>query len=386
MPDTIADSLNPTDRKLFFRLFFFGVFFVLLVSLTRLFLPFFTPVMFAATLTIVFYPLHLWITKRVNNRNAAAFVSTLLIAMIVVLPVLFLVWYLVKEAADLFPTAKSWLESAKHMSDTPFATTLPAPLNSLWLRVESVTSTWQVDLQGIILNNLNRVGTGITAFGAKVAKNIVFIAFDVVVMTFTLFFFLRDGVRTVQWIVDIIPMERENKNFIIDVLNRTISAVVRGLFITAMTQAALAGLAFWVLGVRFPVLLTFATAFMALIPFAGAAGIWLPVSLYMLFKVSVTKGIILLVWGGLVVSMVDNFLRPILISDKAKLPILLLFLGILGGLQTYGFIGLLVGPLMIATVLAFVKIYQTQYHRAHPDKPADLQSPHIETRRTDPLP
>lgn len=386
MPDSTAESLNPTDRKLFFRLFFFGVFFLLLVSLTRLFLPFFTPVMFAMTLTIVFYPLHLWITKRVKNLNVAAGLSTLVIAMIVILPVLFLVWYLVKEAADLFPTAKSWLENAKHMSDTSFASSLPAPLNALWMRLESLTSTWQVDLQGIILNNLNRVGTGITTFGAKVAKNIVFIAFDVVVMTFTLFFFLRDGVRTVQWIADILPMERENKNFIIDVLNRTISAVVRGLFITAMTQAALAGLAFWVLGVRFPVLLTFATAFMALIPFAGAAAIWLPVSLYTLFKISATKGIILLIWGGLVVSMVDNFLRPILISGKAKLPILLLFLGILGGLQTYGFIGMLIGPLMIATVLAFIKIYQTQYHRTHPEKQADASAHHIETRRTDPLP
>jgi predicted PurR-regulated permease PerM len=87
----------------------------------------------------------------------------------------------------------------------------------------------------------------------------------------------------------------------------------------------------------------------------------------MIFKVSATKGILLLLWSVLVVSMVDNFLRPILISGMAKLPILLLFLGILGGLQTYGFIGILLGPLMIATAMTFVKIYRSQYNRNAPD-------------------
>jgi predicted PurR-regulated permease PerM len=164
-------------------------------------------------------------------------------------------------------------------------------------------------------------------------------------------------------VVGMIPMETPYKTHILGRLNQTLTAVVRGMFLTASAQGLLAGIGFAIAGVRFSVVLGFATAFLALIPFVGAAAVWAPVGIYLILKGAAYQGIGILLWGGLVVSMVDNFLRPYIVGEKAKLPIVFLFFGTLGGLQAYGPIGLLVGPLTVASVLAFAKIYSEQLTR-----------------------
>jgi predicted PurR-regulated permease PerM len=369
MDPVSPSSITSINRQLLFRLFFFGVFIYLLYQFLHILSPFVTALMGAVTLTLIFYPAHVRIRRVIRNPQISAAVSTVLILLIIVAPVILLAWLLVKEAAQVFPTVQTWMKAAAHSPGDSWAQALPAPLHALWMRLEQYFALWEVDLQHLILTNINQIGNEITAFGAKTVKNILFIIFDFVVLIFTLFFFLRDGAKMIRWVVDLVPMEPENKELILQRLDRTLSAVVRGVFITASTQGVLAGIGFLVTGVHFPVLLTFATAFMALIPIAGAASVWLPVAIYTLAKGSLAKGLFLLLWGGLVVSLVDNFLRPVIIGEKAKLPVLLLFLGILGGLQVYGFVGILVGPLMIASVMAFAKIYREQYHRTAPAKP-----------------
>ena len=131
--------------------------------------------------------------------------------------------------------------------------------------------------------------------------------------------------------------------------------------LTAASQGFLAGVGFALAGVPVPVFLGFTAAFAALVPPFGPTLVWLPVALYQLTQ-SKAAGLFLLLWGALVVSTVDNFLRPMLIGSKAKLPFLLLFFGILGGLRTYGFLGLILGPLLIAMTLAFIQIYREEYH------------------------
>jgi len=359
-----ATPLASVNRQLLFRLFFFSVFLYLLYQFLLLLSPFVTALMGAVTLTLIFYPVQRQTLRLVKNPSAAAGLSTFLVLGVVIVPFLLMGWLLVKEAANVFPTAQAWMQNAKEMPGESWSRYLPAPLANLWNRADQYLTLWQVDLQEMFLTNVSQLGNRITAFGAAFVKNIFFIIFDVVVLVFTLFFFLRDGSKMVRWVADLVPMEQENKILIIQRLDRTLSAVVRGVFITASVQGLLAGIGFAIAGVHFPVLLGFATAFMAMVPFAGAASIWLPVALYVLVKGSMGWGIFLLIWGFALVSLIDNFLRPIIIGEKAKLPVLLLFLGILGGLQVYGFAGILIGPLMIASVLAFAKIYREQYHKS----------------------
>ncbi|MGH8613345.1 MAG: AI-2E family transporter [Gammaproteobacteria bacterium] len=351
------------SKRLLSRLFFFGVFLLLLYQLLRLLAPFFTPLMSAITLTLIFYPIYVRIAGLIPSRNIAAFLSTLLALVTIIVPLLFAVWLLVKEAAEVFPAAKSWMAA---QSGGSLASKLPPSLAGVWRGIREYLAIGQLDLEEIVLNNIRQLGNEITGFGARMVRNVVLTLFDVVALIMGLFFFFRDGIRIVWWTAELIPLEPENKELIVQGLGRTLSAVVRGIFITALLQGLLAGAGFAFVGIGFPVLLGFTTAFMALIPFLGATSVWLPVAIFLLLKGTIGKAIILALWGGLVVSLVDNVLRPVLIGEVTKLPTLLLFLGILGGIQAYGFIGLLVGPLLIASVFAFIKIYQQHYHVAKP--------------------
>lgn len=358
------------DRKVLFRLFFFGVFLLLLYQALRLMTPFLTSLMSAVTLTLIFYPAHRQLLRFIKSPSLAASLSTVLVLVMIIAPAALLGWLLVKESSQVLPATQEWLRHAQS-PEISWSDSLPGPVNRLWVKAQEYMVLWQVDLEDVLLSNVRQLGNRVTGFGAKAVKNTIFIIFDVIVLIVALFFFLRDGVKMIRWIADIVPMERENKELILKRMDNTLSAVVRGVFITAAAQGFLAGLGFLLAGVRFPVLLGSATAFFSLIP--GAFIVWVPVAVHTLSQGRIAAGVFLVLWGIFLVSMIDNVLRPVIIGEKAKLPILLIFLGILGGLRVYGVVGILVGPLMIASVLSFAKIYREQYHRRMAKPDDDLQ-------------
>ena len=141
----------------------------------------------------------------------------------------------------------------------------------------------------------------------------------------------------------------------------TITAVVKGIVITAIVQGLLAGIAYGVLGVPVPVFLMALTILLAPLPLGGTALIWGPVTLYLFWTAPLWKGIVMLAWGVGVVTTVDNVLRPLLIGHGAKLPVLLLFFSIIGGLGAYGLIGLFLGPILLAILLSAIQIYREDY-------------------------
>jgi predicted PurR-regulated permease PerM len=364
--------MDKPDRQTLFKIFFFTVFIFILLQFLRLLWPFFTPLLAATTLSLIFFPVHRKIHSWMPSRpNVSAALSTLLILVIVVVPVLGLAWLLVKESAVVYPAAQQWVQSIRANPSEGLLPELPAPMQRFWERASYYLTTWEVDPQDIFLKNVDQLGGRISAFGTRMIKNLLFLVFDVGVTAFTLFFFFRDGPRIGKFVTELIPMEHVHKQLVLGRLAQTLSAVVRGVFITASVQGLLAGIGFALAGLRFSVLLGFTSAFLALIPFVGPTFVWLPTAAYLFLSGSPVKGLLLFLWGALVVSLADNFLRPILIGEKAKLPVFLLFFGILGGLQMYGPIGILMGPLIIAGVLAFAKIYREQFHRPAAGAPPD---------------
>ncbi|QQR81960.1 MAG: AI-2E family transporter [Deltaproteobacteria bacterium] len=193
------------------------------------------------------------------------------------------------------------------------------------------------------------------------AKNFLLFVLNYIVALFIFFFFIRDGESLGKAIKDLFPMTAENKEKFFDRLLVTVSAIVRGLVVTAIVQAVLSGVAFALLGVPFAIFFSALIAFLALVPVGGAAFVWFPIALYLGFSGSWVKAIILMVWGGGVISLVDNILRPFLIGDKTKIPTLFLFLSILGGLSYYGVIGVFLGPIFLSLFIALVEIYRKEY-------------------------
>jgi len=334
------------DRIQVFNLFFFGILLFLVYQLLRILSPFLGALLIAGTLALVFYPVHFWIKSRVtSNNNLASVISTLTVLLTVVLPLLTFGWLLFQESKEIYPKTNLWLS---HLSESGLDLQVP----------EALRSVWNLDARDIVLGNVKNLQEGIMKSGGTILKNIFFFFASFLVIIATLFVFFRDGERLLHWLIDLIPMDAEHKYRIANQLYITTIAVVRGFLLTAAVQGVTGATGYALAGVPAPILFGVLTSFAALVPFVGTSLIWVPLGIAFIFIQGLPTGLFILVWGALVVGLLDNIIRPILIGQKAKLPIFLLFLGIFGGLRVYGPIGILMGPLLISCLLVFLQIYK----------------------------
>jgi predicted PurR-regulated permease PerM len=168
-------------------------------------------------------------------------------------------------------------------------------------------------------------------------------------MLFALFFLLRDRHTLGRQIRDLLPLpERERERLMSETRDLVIASVGAGLLVAAV-QGLIGGIAFWLLGFKAPVIWGVATALCSLIPVVGSALVWVPAALWLLFAGEATRGIILVVVGVLGIGMADNVLRPVLLSGRTSASGLVVFLGLLGGVGAFGFIGLVLGPIVLVT-------------------------------------
>jgi len=158
-------------------------------------------------------------------------------------------------------------------------------------------------------------------------------------------------------------MEPEYKDLVLGRLYDTLSAVVQGTLAVAAAQGVFLGLGFWTLGVPFAIFLGCAAAFFSLLPL-GSTAVWGGVAVYLLFSGLFWRAMLLAIWGTVVLGALDNVIRPLIIGERAEIPTILLFFGILGGLQAYGLLGVFLAPVVLAMVVAFFRIYQERYSTA----------------------
>jgi len=163
-------------------------------------------------------------------------------------------------------------------------------------------------------------------------------------------------------------MRQENKERITAKVHDTVIGIVRGLLLTSVIQGLAATLGYMIAGAQAAVLLGVLTSFMGLVPLVGTFGVWVPVGVYFMIHGAYAKGIFVLIWGAVVVvGIMDTFVRPYLVGQKAELPMFVLFLALLGGMEVWGSKGILLGPLLVAIAPVLVDIYREQYSRQKPD-------------------
>jgi len=193
---------------------------------------------------------------------------------------------------------------------------------------------------------------------ATVISSIISSVISLVIIVFSLFYFLDHGMYIKKTILGILPLQGDHKQQIFEKLRQTINAVVGGNISTALLQGISGGVIFAILGIPFALFLGLLVALLAFIPAIGATLIWIPVVILLFVKGSIIKGIILTIYCLLVLGYIDNILKPKLIGDKIKLSSFAIFLGVLGGLQTFGILGLFFGPIIIALLVTCINIYQ----------------------------
>jgi predicted PurR-regulated permease PerM len=355
---TLPKGIN---RQRLVQYFFFAAFLLLFWQGLRLLAPFIKALMGSAILALLVHPVHEWLLKRLPTYpSMTAAASTALTSLIVVVPILALAWVSVRETAKVYPVAQKWV-STTDFFQRPADSWIPKQLEPVRRLLGIKGKEWRLNPEDILLKNLNTLSKNMTRFAGNAIKNTLSVVFNLLILIFTLFFFLRDGPYIVRRLVELIPMAPRNKAAVLNRLQVTLYAVIRGVFVVAILQGILAGVGYALFSVPFPAMLGLLTAFLGVIPFIGPAAIWVPVSGGLLLSGATQNGILVAAWGLCIVSVVDNFLRPMLISSDAKLPMLLMFFSIVGGLRVYGFFGILLGPVMTALLLAFINIYRREY-------------------------
>lgn len=316
----------------------------LLLGLYLVLRPFLVPVLWAGIVTAASWPAFVRLRDRVGETWAAIGMTLFLVALVIA-PILLLVWAVTHEITFLYAGLKSWLAGPRPglpgwLAGLPW---LGDWLSGMFDRVWSDPQEWQAwlgeEMAGSSRSILGLVG--------DVGRNIL----EGVAALFVAFFFFRHG-------DDLAGQGRRVFNrFIgeprwplVHATAETVRAVVYGLLLTAVAQGTLAGIGYWAAGVPAPALLGAATVLLALVPF-GAPFVWLPVSVLLIAQGSTWQGIGLLIWGVTAVSTIDNLLRPLVISRVTRIPFLLVFFGVVGGVAAFGLLGLFIGPLLLSVAL-----------------------------------
>ena len=322
-------------RDQFISLFFIALLILVVYQIGLIFLPFSRAIFWSSILAFGFYPLYEKLRQALKPRETlAALLMTGAIFLIVVPPVIFLLINLAAQAIELYQSATEYVRQGKleslidHIRSLGFVQRIEVQVLQ-WEPLKQSLSDW-------LLRTTRSIGNFAAFQAGTVTKNIFLIGLNTLLMTFLLFVFLKDGEKIYRFIYEIAPLEEKNKRVIFKQVNETFAAVIRGQLLTSLTQAIVAGIIFWILGVPIPVFFATLTFFVALIPVVGASTVWVPVVLLLIINNQYIQAGILFVFGTLVISLIDNIMKPVLIGEKTRLPYFLLFFGILGGLKLYG--------------------------------------------------
>lgn len=343
-------------RSHIFTIVFFVVFLFLLYQMARLIAPFSGSLLWAGIIALGLYPLHRKAASLLrSNASLAAGIMTLFTLLIIVGPAIGLLSILVSQTVDLYAWAAEGVKSGAALEFWNKASSFISD------KVLSLPFVADLDVRALFMRSLSQFSSSLGSQIGAVLRNTMLLAFNLLIMLIALFFFFRNGQRYYEMIVDLIPFSKEQKESIAVKLHDTFTAVVNGVFLIALGQGIMTGIGFALFSVPFPVFWGFLAAILALLPVGGAALVWIPGVLFLLLTSATIKGILLAVWGIVLVSLPDNFLKPLFIGKKANISTFFLFLGILGGLQVYGFLGILFGPLIVTLLTAFIQIYREEF-------------------------
>ena len=314
--------------------------------------PFIGVLEWAIVLVIVFHPIHRRLASKIQYRSLSALLSCLLVILVVVLPLTLLTMAVAQELANVVPNLPSQISGLMN-TQTPLFGNISDWLESR-LGIDTLRS------QEFLVEQLKRSSEFLLGFSWNLVGNILGGIVKAFFVVFTMYYLFRDGERIVKRLPAALPVSAQQGEAIIARTQEVVSASVYGVVTIATLQGLLGGFAFWLLGVPSPVLWAVLMTFVCMIPIAGSFLVWLPLSIYLLATGHWIKAVMLIVWGALVVSTIDNFLRPKLIRNHTKLHELFVFFSVLGGISVFGLLGLVLGPVVLAITLGLLQTFRPQ--------------------------
>ena len=350
------------DRTLYKTLLAYSFALLLAYLLFTILAPFLGALIWACAIGIITLPLYERLLAFCKGHQVvAAALLTAAVVLAVIIPFIGLIFTLSREAA----LAYQFLENATASGYNAALSNLlnhPA-VSPVTERARPLLSALNLDLDAMLLPAIKKGFAALLEYSTGILKNIFGFLFSLVLMVITLFFFYLDGSGFFERFWLVVSIRSSLRATLLETVKRVLGAVMYGIILTCLVQGTLGGLGFWAAGLPSPVLFGALMSVAALIPLIGTALIWLPGVLYLLLHDQLLPGLLLAAWGVLVVSSIDNIIRPLFISGFARLHILIIVLGVLGGVLAFGITGVVAGPMILALALVFFEEYRREQLR-----------------------
>lgn len=342
MPDQLARQRSTT-------LLFYGCILLLGYLLYQLFEPFLRPLAWAAIFGAFFHARHKRLEPRFGKK-AAASISTAAVALIIVVPFVLVLIAFIEEATQTIGSIDLAAGGSRGLEHVQ--------VGWGWLQRQRFGRDIP-DLDVVLKMGASRIAGWLGEGVGVLARSIAVVILNVIIMLFALFFFFRDGDAIMSRIRRVLPFDPSFREGRIRETAELIKASISSGLIVALVQGAVGGITFALLGLGAPIFWGVTMAFFSLLPL-GAWIVWLPVAVWLMLTGEVSRGIALLAIGAGGISLIDNFLRPMLLAGRTQMNGLLVFISLLGGIAAFGLIGLVLGPVIMAAAISFVDAYATE--------------------------
>ncbi|MGB9821830.1 AI-2E family transporter [Thermodesulfovibrio sp.] len=326
-------------------LFFIGILGYLNFQILK---SFFASLGWATVIALVFHPIFDFVKKFLKYKGLSAFVTILLIILLFLLPFVFISYQIILEAGELIKKV-NLPELVNNITTNPVLVKILEKLS--FITAGDVSST-----ENLIKNEIGNLMKESALRIAHGFGDVVNLFINLILTFFIAFFFLKDGESFVKKIGEFLPFAETDKVSIRKQIKNIIYTTFYGGILIAILQGTILGITFYLLNIPSATLWGFATAIASFIPVLGAFAVWGPASVYLLVKGYILKGLILAVVGALIISSIDNVLKPVIIKGRVKLPLIFIFLSVLGGIKVFGLIGFIIGPLVFSLFVSFLEI------------------------------
>jgi predicted PurR-regulated permease PerM len=338
--------MESTAQKRLGNALFYGIVIGLAYYVFRIFEPFLAALAWAIVLVVVSYPVYAGLARRWGPTRAAI-ASTAGVTLILIVPTLLVMGAFVREGVG-----------AVRAIETGIATGHYRWVNDLWLRIQQrFPGANPSDIATLLRSYASHVAGFLAERLGAILRNTAVFLFHLSVTILAMFYLFREGSSIVLRLGEVLPFEEAHRNRMIRKARDLIVASVASSLAAVVAHGVLGGLAFALTGISSPIFWGVLMGFLSLVPVVGSSLVWLPAAIGLMVTGHLGRGILLAIICGVIVGLVDNVIRPWLISGRAEMGGLVVFISVLGGIAVFGMLGIVLGPIVVATALSLLDLY-----------------------------
>ena len=342
-------TTETTVHKRLGSILFFGIVILLVYLVYRVFSPFLVPLAWAGVLVVVSYPAYERVAARLGPSTGAA-VTTAATTLILIVPSLFVMIAFVRQGVNAAQSIQFEITTGHF-----------AWLNDFWLKVQQRFPAVNArDISDSVRHYGELAATFVASRIGTILKHSAIFLFDLSVTILAMFYFYRDGASMVARLRKVLPFRSAYRDRMLGDTHQLIFASVTSSLVAAAVHGALGGLAFAVTGVKAPIFWGVMMGFFSFVPILGSALVWLPISISLMIAGHWLRGLLLMIFCAVIVGLVDNLIRPWLISGRSAMSGLVVFISVLGGISAFGLLGVVLGPIVVAAAVSLLDLYASE--------------------------